>query len=101
MKFITIVYPPTDNAGIDPSAPASEHDKGSDEITLLPKSDLIHRTTPNVIRNSETINNKCCHTKPTARFLEGIQNVIDILYLIFFAKLQISIYMQDHLNPLL
>ena len=49
-KFITIVYPPTVSGGTMPCMPASENDKGNDEMTLLPRSDFIHSTTPSVIR---------------------------------------------------
>ncbi len=46
-----------------PSDPAIEKESGREDITLLPRYDFIHKTTPKVIRNSDTSNKTCCQTK--------------------------------------
>lgn len=57
---MTIVYPPMVQPGTLPAEPANEKINGRAEITLLPKEDFTHKTTPNVIRYNEMRSRVCC-----------------------------------------
>ena len=60
------MYQPIVHSGTRLIGPASEKTNGSEEITLLPKEDFTHRTTPKVIRYNEIRSRKCCQRNDIA-----------------------------------
>lgn len=81
------MYPPIVHSGTRLIGPASEKTNGSEEITLLPKEDFTHRTTPNVIRYNEIRSRRCCQRNNIAFSFLSVVKVI-LIFDYFMAKLQ-------------
>lgn len=70
------MYPPIVHSGTRLIGPASEKTNGSEEITLLPKEDFTHRTTPNVIRYNEIRSRRCCQRNDIAFSFRSVVRII-------------------------